>query len=44
MVLGETNKVLANCVCVILHGVIKTIGACFPVPTEGLEDGRYQEN
>lgn len=23
--------------------VIKTVGACFPVPREGLEDDRYQK-
>lgn len=40
MVLGELNKILANCFCIILHMVIKTVGACFPVPTEGLEDDR----
>lgn len=34
---------LANWFCVILHMVIKTVGAGFPVPTEGLEDDRYQK-
>lgn len=40
---SELNKILANCFCIILHMVIKTVGACFPVPTEGLEDDRYQK-
>jgi len=43
MGLGELSKILANCFCVILHMVIGTVGACFLVPAEGLEDDRYQE-
>lgn len=40
---GELNKILANYFCVVLHMVIRTVGACFAVPTEGLEDDRYQK-